>query len=201
MLNGPIFGDLLAYSSFSFLNSSVFLPTFHPTNSGLKVVILVQATYSPWKFSDTFSLRIFLGGNPVPPHLLLDKSQQGWERSGLNERISVGKCGKSLSLKSIFSGKWATGNENDRDHLEALCPCFLSRLFSSVESSWTKSKGGGQVTWLGALIMSVKTQFPFACPFCIFSLQRPFTETLSLPAFKGTCHRGSQPGRRKVGKI
>lgn len=113
----------------------------------------------------------------------------------------MGKCGKSLSLKSIFSGKWATGNENDRDHLEALCPCFLSRLFSSVESSWTKSKGGGQVTWLGALIMSVKTQFPFACPFCIFSLQRPFTETLSLPAFKGTCHRGSQPGRRKVGKI
>lgn len=29
-----------------FLNSSILLSTYHPTSFGLKVVILVQATYS-----------------------------------------------------------------------------------------------------------------------------------------------------------
>lgn len=86
--------------------------------------------------------------------------------------------------------------------MEVFRPCFLSRLFSSVESSWTNSKGGGQIAWLGALDAFAKAStVPFCFPILHLLFAAAIHWVLPLPAFKGSCHRGTQPGRRKVWKI
>lgn len=89
---------------------------------------------------------------------------------------------------------------------EIIWKCSVHAFYPGPAAVWSnlgqRARGKDRLPgWGPWTCLQRQAQFPSASPFCIFSLRPPFTGVLSLPAFKGSCHCGTQPGRREVGKI